>query len=48
MFRLVAAHKEIKVGSPLEVDSYLSAVIDDKVRGGVSAFSTHDLLFVSV
>ena len=28
---LIEEHKKIKLGSPLDADSYLSAVIDDKV-----------------
>ena len=31
LFRLVAGVGEMKVGNPLNIDSYLSAVIDDKV-----------------
>ena len=31
LFRLVAGVGEMKVGNPLHIDSYLSAVIDDKV-----------------
>ena len=31
LFRLVAGAVEMKVGNPLHIDSYLSAVIDDKV-----------------
>ena len=33
---LVEQHKHIKLGSPLEADSFLSAVIDDKVASGMS------------
>ncbi|XP_067947704.1 delta-1-pyrroline-5-carboxylate dehydrogenase, mitochondrial-like [Watersipora subatra] len=38
---LVEAHKEIKVGSPLEVSSYLSAVIDDKSFSRISSYLEH-------
>ncbi|XP_064642543.1 delta-1-pyrroline-5-carboxylate dehydrogenase, mitochondrial-like [Lineus longissimus] len=38
---LIARHKQIKLGSPLEQDSYLSAVIDDKAFGRIKSYIDH-------
>ncbi len=45
---LLAIQKDIKVGSPLEVDSFLSAVIDDKVHISLFGHFHNDFCFVVV
>jgi 1-pyrroline-5-carboxylate dehydrogenase len=38
---LVARHKQIKLGSALEPDSFLSAVIDDKAFARIKGYIDH-------
>lgn len=47
VLRLVAGVGEMKVGNPLQVSSYLSAVIDDKVKLTNNLSSTSYIIIVN-
>ena len=44
--KMLKIHKEIQVGSPLEVETFVSAVIDDKVNNNPAFCICADLHFI--